>query len=132
MLNTKEAARKLGISETRIRTLLNNGQLEGVKIGRTWLVSEESIEARRKSNVKAGRPRKTLERSSSPSENPRNAQKPPLAHILYLECKQALSGGFRSETLKQAQSAEEERFYVTVANFFLQEKQRELVEQGVF
>lgn len=43
-----------------------------------------------------------------------------------------MPGAFRYETLSQAASPEEGRFYLLVANFFLQEKQKELIKQGVY
>ena len=135
-MSTKEAAQQLGISETRVRTLLGNGQLDGEKIGRTWVVSEASVERRCKSSVHAGRPRKGHPEvkagtcgSALGEERSRHAV---VAHELYLACKANLSGVFRFDALDEADSAEEERFYIAVANFFLQEKQRALVEQGVF
>ncbi|MDO4291097.1 MAG: helix-turn-helix domain-containing protein [Eggerthellaceae bacterium] len=136
MVSTKEAAQRLGISETRVRTLLGNGQLDGEKIGRTWVVSEASVERRRKSSVHAGRPRKrhsevqTDARAGASSEE--RSCHAEVAHELYLACKANLSGVFRFDALDETESAEEERFYIAVANFFLQEKQRMLVEQGVF
>ena len=38
--SAKEAAEKLGISERRVRQLLAEGQIEGSKLGNTWLISE--------------------------------------------------------------------------------------------
>lgn len=40
LYSVKEAAEKIGISERRVRTLLRDERLKGIKVGkRTWLVS---------------------------------------------------------------------------------------------
>ena len=136
VVSVKEAAQRLGISETRVRTLLGNGQLGGEKIGRTWVVSEASVERRRASGVHAGRPRKRFSKAEVDARAVASDEgqygHAAIAHELYLACKANLSGAFRFDALGEADSVEEERFYVAVANFFLQEKQRALVERGVF
>ena len=38
LLSTNEAAKKLGISEQRVRVLLAEGRLKGKKVGDTWVV----------------------------------------------------------------------------------------------
>lgn len=127
MLSTKEAADKLGITEVRVRALLEKNLLDGTKVGRTWVVSEESVEARIRQKPRAGRPPKQKE--LEPQENPFDIEK---AHQLYLDCKETLSGIFDARFLDQAQTKEEEAFYVTVATFFLQENQKRLIKEGVF
>ena len=42
MWSTKEAAKELGISERRVRKLLEEGRIKGKKIGGTWVVRELS------------------------------------------------------------------------------------------
>ncbi len=54
------------------------------------------------------------------------------AHRLYEECERVLSGCYYADFLDQARDAREERFWVHVADFFLDERQRELVDKGVF
>ena len=41
-----EAAELLGVSRQRVHVLLQNGQLEGRKVGNTWSVSRQSVENR--------------------------------------------------------------------------------------
>lgn len=43
-----EAAEMLGVSRQRVHVLLQNGQLEGRKVGNAWNISRESIERRMK------------------------------------------------------------------------------------
>jgi len=40
MWSTKEAAKKLKISEQRVRKLLAEGRIKGQKVGDTWVVLE--------------------------------------------------------------------------------------------
>lgn len=37
-----------------------------------------------------------------------------------------------TELLKKANSYEEQAFYVTISDFFLQQRQKEVVEKGIF
>ena len=57
MLTTKEAAERLGVSARRIVALIESGDLEAEKFGRSWMISERSIEARISSPKLRGRPR---------------------------------------------------------------------------
>lgn len=54
-------------------------------------------------------------------------------HKIYKECQKAFepSHGFLEE-LKNIDDEEEELFYRMMCDFFLQQKQRELIKKGVF
>ena len=54
------------------------------------------------------------------------------AHRIYDESRRVLVGCYQSSFLDQARDEREERFWVCVADFFLRERQRELVAEGVF
>ena len=56
MLTTAEAAKELGVSPMRIRSLIYEGRLEAKKHGRDWLIEPEALEAVRVR--KWGRPKK--------------------------------------------------------------------------
>lgn len=56
----KEAAERLGISHARVSQLCRNKTLDSWKVGRTRMVSVESIEMRRVSAPCAGRPKRVL------------------------------------------------------------------------
>lgn len=43
-ITTEEASKRLNFHIQSIRHLMRAGKLEGVKVGRTWLVSKKSIE----------------------------------------------------------------------------------------
>lgn len=45
-ISPAEAAELLGISDRRIRQLLNSGQLQGQRIGGRWVVSRADIDRR--------------------------------------------------------------------------------------
>ena len=127
MIGVSDAALRLGVSRQRVRALLASGQLEGQKLGRAWVVDEVSLARWSGEEHKAGRPKASVYNNPQPSAP--NVEE---AHQLFESCKRTLSGCFDSEFLSQARCAEEERFWVSVATFFLQQKQLELIEKGVF
>ncbi len=46
--SVKEAAEKLGISDRRVRKLLEEGRIKGRKIGRDWVVLDLNYKRKRK------------------------------------------------------------------------------------
>jgi excisionase family DNA binding protein len=44
LISVTEASRRSGLSVSHIRKLLSDGQIEGVKVGRNWLTTEEAIQ----------------------------------------------------------------------------------------
>ena len=50
-LTTKQAAKIVGVDNSRIRQLILAGQLKAIKIGRDWLITLKALKA-----VKARRP----------------------------------------------------------------------------
>jgi excisionase family DNA binding protein len=57
LLSTSEAAQKLGVSERRVRQLINEGKLVAHKLGRDYAIEETALEDV-KIYRKAGRPKK--------------------------------------------------------------------------
>lgn len=57
MITTKEAAEKLGISVRRVIALIQSGDLEAEKFGRSWIVDERSVELRLSEPKLKGRPK---------------------------------------------------------------------------
>ena len=126
MLSVHEAASKLGVSEARVRALLKSGHLDGTKIGKAWAVSEQSVAMRLQNGAKPGRPKHA---------QPRHERRVPdveAAHRLYDDASQVLAGCYNAAFLDQARTPEEQAFWIRIADFFLQQRQRELVEKGVF
>ena len=168
MLSVSQSAEILGVSTSRVRKLLDDGLLEGRKVGRVWAVYEESVYGRLAKKPGAGRPAlmrdpvsldavnmmqeppsilltnaedapgdpNTLPVSTDDEANrsgdlAASVRSPRTLHALYLECKEA----FRFEPSLHALSSasrEEAGFYMAVADYFLQQKQRDLIERGVY
>lgn len=154
MLSVSQSAKILGVSTSRVRKLLDDGLLEGRKVGRVWAVHEESVYGRLAKKPEAGRPAllhaplvsgtaevesrdsvgsSAIARDASAEESASfaGACSSQTLHALYLECKEA----FRFEPSLHALSSasrEEAGFYMAVADYFLQQKQRDLIERGVY
>jgi excisionase family DNA binding protein len=56
LLNTQEAAKKLGVNHSRVRQLISGGRLPAQKIGRDWIIKESDL--KKVADRKPGRPRK--------------------------------------------------------------------------
>ena len=56
LLTTKEVAKKLNVSERRIRQFIAQGRLPAIKLGRDWIISKDDLE--KVKGRKAGRPKK--------------------------------------------------------------------------
>jgi excisionase family DNA binding protein len=50
-----DAAERLGVSARRVRQLVNEGQIDAVRVGSQWLVSRDSVERRAELGPSAGR-----------------------------------------------------------------------------
>ena len=55
IIGTTEAARRLGVSDARVRALIDSGRLKAVKIGGAWLIEPKDLAAVRVRKV--GRPK---------------------------------------------------------------------------
>lgn len=55
-LEVKEAARRLGVSESRVRQLVRAEALRGRRVGNSWLVCAEDVALRERARLRAGRP----------------------------------------------------------------------------
>ena len=56
IITTTEAAKRLGVTPTRVRALIEAKRLKAFKYGREWLIDPKDLEAVK--NRKVGRPRK--------------------------------------------------------------------------
>ena len=56
LLSAKEAAKELGVNDSRVRHLIYAGRLKATKIGNSWVIDTKDLEAVR--HRKPGRPRK--------------------------------------------------------------------------
>ncbi len=57
MLSTAEAAKLLNISPRRVRALVESGDLKAQRVGRAWLIDEDSARQRANAPVSGGRPK---------------------------------------------------------------------------
>ena len=117
----------LGVSEARVRALLKSGALEGWKVGNTWAVSENSVAERMRAGSRPGRPPAGSDRAGE-----RMGFDVEAAHRIYDEAARVLAGCYDAAFLDCARTPEEQAFWIRAADFFLQQRQRELVREGVF
>jgi excisionase family DNA binding protein len=57
IITTVEAAKRLGVTPSRVRALIEAKRLKAFKYGREWLINPKDLEAVK--DRKVGRPRKT-------------------------------------------------------------------------
>jgi excisionase family DNA binding protein len=57
IITTTEAARRLGVTPTRVRALIEAKRLKAFKYGREWLIDPKDLDAVK--DRKVGRPRKS-------------------------------------------------------------------------
>jgi excisionase family DNA binding protein len=57
IITTAEAARRLGVTQNRIRALIDARRLKATKVGPLWLINPKDLDAVK--DRKVGRPRKT-------------------------------------------------------------------------
>lgn len=148
MLSVGESARQLGVSPSRVRALIKEGRLPAAKNGREWVLREEDVLQRLMTSPRAGRPRGGVIGISTEypgasvgeasadrlrkSADATCAEAVACAHGLYDECRRAFGHLPATEVMEAARSREEASFYMAVFDFFLQQRQRELVKEGVF
>jgi excisionase family DNA binding protein len=61
IIDTTEAARRLKVTPTRVRAMINSGRLKATKVGIVWMIDPKDLEAVKERKV--GRPRKSRKNS---------------------------------------------------------------------
>ena len=56
IIDTTEAARRLNVTPTRVRAMINSGRLKATKVGIVWMIDPKDLDAVKERKV--GRPRK--------------------------------------------------------------------------
>lgn len=56
IIGTAEAARRLNVTQSRVRAMIDSGRLKAMKVGREWLIDPKNLDALK--DRKTGRPRK--------------------------------------------------------------------------
>lgn len=133
MISVSQGAEMLGVSSARVRKLIAEGALPAVKVGGLWAIDERDVANRLASSPRAGRPGKS--RAASGGARPATEGEPgsfPAERELYRSCKEMFRFRPHPQLVANAESSEEASFYLAVSDFFLQQKQREVVRRGVF
>lgn len=130
MLSVSESAAILGVSEQRVRAMIASGVLPAEKIGKAWALRKEDVLDRASSKPTGGRPRRDVQMPEQPA--PAGAAPREELKRLYHECKDAFRFRPGAADIQAAESGEEAAFYLAVADFFLKERQAELVKAGVY
>jgi excisionase family DNA binding protein len=55
-IEVKEASRRLGVNDSRVRQLLRAGSLRGRRVGNSWIVLADDVARLEKNRLRAGRP----------------------------------------------------------------------------
>ena len=135
MISVTEAARMLDVTPARVRKLIADGRIRASKVGNRWIIAEEEIISRRHAAPRGGRPSATIHRGNDTFASPSGktiAELYPDEHALYLACRKAFSHLHPIPSGLPATDKSEINFYMALADFFLQEQQRDLVRRGVF
>lgn len=127
MLTVKEAANILGVTPARVRKMIYDGVLPGEKFGSNWSIPKIAVINRSVAKQQSGRPKKDVSKRVS-----QTTSQAAVIGQLYKEVKEGLIPEYSIDALLQLETTEEREFYVTIADFFLQQKQRQLIKEGVF
>ena len=57
IISTAEAAKRLGVTDSRVRKMILSKRLKAIKVGREWLIDPKDLDAVK--DRKVGRPRKS-------------------------------------------------------------------------
>jgi excisionase family DNA binding protein len=60
VIDTTEAARRLNVTPSRVRAMIDSGRLKATKVGIVWMIDPKDLEAVR--DRKTGRPRKSAQK----------------------------------------------------------------------
>lgn len=63
VISAAEAARRLNVTSSRVRAMINSGRLKATKVGNMWLIDPKDLEAVK--DRKVGRPRKASKKEKT-------------------------------------------------------------------
>lgn len=134
MLSVREAANMLAVSPARVRKLIADNEIPALKIGNAWALEERDVFDRLAKRPKAGRPSAKSDTGNAKLRNAASTEPDRIkrAKQLFRECREVLSAIPDASMIAAAESAEEAAFYIATSDFFLQQRQHQLVSQGVF
>ena len=125
MLSVSEAAKELNISATRVRKMIADGVLLADKVGNAWAIPESEVTNRLLEARKAGRPKEGLN-SSNKRRQCINL------HDVYVELKNKDFARPDAQTIAMMKDKDEVGFMLCICDYFLNLKQREEIEAGVY
>jgi excisionase family DNA binding protein len=70
IIGTTEAGRRLGVSDARVRALIESGRLKAVKIGGAWLIDPKDLDAVKERKVGRPKSRKSTKKQSNKKKEP--------------------------------------------------------------
>ncbi|MDO4502222.1 MAG: helix-turn-helix domain-containing protein [Coriobacteriia bacterium] len=133
MLTVSQSAKILGVTPSRVRALIADGKLPAEKAGGVWLLNETDVVARLQSAPTGGRPRKEDPAEFAPRDWGRvDEEKIRRIRALYAEARELLLPLITVDESAALGDYEIQRFASAVSDFFLQRKQEELIQKGVF
>ena len=132
MLSVAESSEILNVSPARVRQLIADGSLDATKVGRAWMLPEATVYNRLSEGVAPGRPAVVKTSKADVDRDDAECFSDDALRSLYEQCKAAFSRFPSIATVAAAESQEEADFYMATFDFFLRERQRELVKRGVF
>ncbi len=132
MLSVSQSAQQLGVSPARVRALIKDGLLPAHKNGREWVLHEEDVLQRLAERPCSGRPRCDELRNVKGGIEHTPISADSEARMLFDTCKRLFDHLPSEAMMSQARTREEASFYMAVADFFLQQRQAELIAQGVY
>ena len=125
MLSVTQASNKLYVTPSRVRKLIADGRLKAVKTGRTWSIPESEVARRLEYSPKAGRPRLG---AGKYNQLPKCID----LHDVYMELKSGNYARPSASTIAMIEDKNEAGFIICVYDYFLNIKQREEIEAGVY
>ena len=125
MLSVTQAASKLNVSSSRVRKLIADGALKAEKVGNAWVIQECEVTSRLMRAPRAGRP-KEKDKAKKPKRDFVDL------HELYINLKKGNFVRPSALTIAEMEDKNEAGFMLCVCDYFLNIKQREEIEKGVY
>lgn len=125
MLSVSQAAKELKVSASRVRKMISDGVIKAEKVGYSWSIPESEVATRLATKGKAGRPKKRI-------DNCEESYDCIDLHDVYLRLKDGKFARPSAQSLAMMNDKDEVGFVLCVCDYFLELRQREEIEQGVF
>ena len=125
MLSVSDVAKELNVSTTRVRKMIADGVLKAEKVGNAWAIPESEVANRLLEAPKAGRPKG--------GQNSLSKRRQCISlHDVYVELRNKNFTRPDAKTIAMMKDKDEVGFVLCVCDYFLNLKQREEIEAGVY